>query len=415
MKRTRPAGSGSTITPVRTPGAAWAQLTLATLFFFIGFWAWSLIGPLGPSYATDLGLSPGALSLLVAVPVLVGSLGRIPVGALTDKLGGRLVFAIVLFATIAPVLFVGAVNSYPLLLIGGLFLGIGGTVFATGVPFVNGWFPPQSRGTAVGVFGAGMAGTAFSAFFTPRMVNEFGRFQTHLIVAIALAVCGVLALLFARNAASWKPATESAMPRIKSALKLKVTWQMMVLYAVTFGGFVAFSTYLPTLLKSEYGFSITDAGARTAGFALAAVIGRPVGGWLSDKFHPRTVLMTSLAITGVLAIAAAFSPKPDIGTAVVYVPLAFGLGLGTGAVFAFITKLVEPSRVGTVTGLVGAAGGLGGYFPPLVMGLIYGLTGSYDIGLMLLSDVAFAALVFTWLAFRGPKDAPLPRSLPANP
>ncbi|MFF0573355.1 MFS transporter [Streptosporangium saharense] len=375
------------------------NLALATTAFAVTFWAWNLIGPLAGSYSGQLGLSPPQTSLLVAIPVLVGSLGRIPVGVLTDKLGGRVMFAAVCFVTIVPVLGVGLSDSYGWLLLWGFLLGLGGTSFAVGIPFVNAWYRPERRGFATGVFGMGMGGTAVSAFLTPRLVESFGRTQTHVLMAVLLAVMGVVILLFSRDSPEWRPATTSALPRIREAVKIKATWQCAFLYAVCFGGFVAFSTYLPTLLQVVYGYTQTDAGLRDAGFSLAAVFARPVGGTLSDRIGAARVLLVSFAGTAIMAVVLAFEPPPEIPAGLCFVLMALFLGLGTGGVFALVAKLVEPSRVGTVTGLVGAAGGLGGYFPPLVMGVVYSVTQAYTIGYLLLALTALAALFYTGKAF----------------
>ncbi|WP_067826811.1 MFS transporter [Nocardia inohanensis] len=371
------------------------NLTLATAAFALTFWAWNLIGPLSSSYTKDLDLSPGQTSLLVATPVLVGSLGRIPAGVLTDKFGGRLMFAVICFLSIIPTLLVGWSNSYGALILWGFFLGIAGTSFAVGIPFVNGWYEPARRGFATGVFGAGMGGTALSALLTPRLVDHLGRAQTHILMAVALAVMGVVMLMFSRNAPSWQPATEPALPRIRDALQLKATWQGALLYAVAFGGFVAFSTYLPTVLKNVYEFAQSDAGLRTAGFSIAGVLARPLGGILSDKIGPVRVLTIAFAGTAVMAVVLGFEPAPEIPAGASLILMAFFLGLGTGGVFALIAKLVDPAKVGTVTGLVGAAGGLGGYFPPLVMGLVYSSRGDYTVGYLLLALTAAAALLYT--------------------
>ncbi|WP_067711039.1 MFS transporter [Nocardia yamanashiensis] len=311
------------------------NLTLATAAFALTFWAWNLIGPLSSSYTKDLGLSPGQTSLLVATPVLVGSLGRIPAGVLTDKFGGRLMFAIICFLSIVPTLLVGWSDSYGALILWGFFLGIAGTSFAVGIPFVNGWYEPARRGFATGVFGAGMGGTALSALLTPRLVDHLGRAQTHILMAVALANMGVVMLAFARNAPGWRPATEPALPRIRDALRLKATWQGALLYAVAFAG------------------------------------------------------------TAVMAVVLGFEPPPEIPAGLSLIVMAFFLGLGTGGVFALIAELVDPAQVGTVTGLVGVAGGLGGYFPPLVMGLVYSSRGDYTVGYLLLALTAAAALLYT--------------------
>jgi NNP family nitrate/nitrite transporter-like MFS transporter len=180
---------------------------------------------------------------------------------------------------------------------------------------------------------------------------------------------------------------------------------MAFLYAVTFGGFVAFSTYLPTYLKDVYDFDLTAAGTRTAGFAIAAVIARPIGGVLSDRIGAPRVVAISLAGATLLAIVIALQPPPELAAGSSFVLMAFALGLGTGGVFAWLARRAPAERVGSVTGIVGAAGGLGGYFPPLVMGLTYDETAhSYTVGLVLLSVTAVAALVFTLALSRKSAD-----------
>ncbi|HKR50787.1 MAG TPA: MFS transporter [Pseudonocardiaceae bacterium] len=385
------------------PGAdARRNLALATWTFVINFWAWNLIAPLASRHAEQLSLSSTQESLLVATPVLVGSLGRIPVGALTDRYGGRVMLALVSVASIAPVLavaFAGSVGSYPLLLVFGFFLGIAGTTFAVGIPFVNAWYEPGRRGFATGVFGAGMGGTALSAFFTPRLVTWFGYVVTYVIVAVALAVTAVIVLALARDAPGWAPTLSPVIPKLAAAARLRETWEMSCLYAITFGGFVAFSTYLPTYLKVVYGFTLTEAGTRSAGFALAAVIARPIGGILSDRLCPKPVVLASLAGAAVMAVVVAAQPAPEIPAGLTFLAMAFVLGIGTGGVFAWVAQRVPAERIGAVTGIVGAAGGLGGFFPQLVMGATYNQVGNnYTVGLALLCVTAAVAFVVTLVA-----------------
>jgi MFS transporter, NNP family, nitrate/nitrite transporter len=383
------------------------NLALAAWVFAITFWAWNLIGPLAVRYAGELSLSATQKSLLIATPVLVGAVGRVPAGALADRFGGRLVMAMICFVSIVPVLLVawaGTRGSFAMLIGFGFLLGLAGTSFAAGIPFVNAWYEPSRRGFATGVFGVGMGGTALSSFFTPRFVGWFGYVPTHVIIAVALAITGTLVLLFAHNAPAWKPSTESVLPKLRAAARLAVTWQMSFLYAVTFGGFVAFSTYLPTYLKDVYDFDLSGAGTRTAGFAIAAVIARPIGGILSDRVHPKTVVLISLAGAAGSAAVMAFQPAPEIPAGLDFVAMAFFLGLGAGGVFAWVARRSPIDKVGSVTGIVGAAGGLGGYFPPLVMGATFdAATGSYTIGLVLL--VITALIAFTYASLRLPRDA----------
>nr|WP_165609782.1 nitrate/nitrite transporter [Mycolicibacterium peregrinum] len=377
------------------------NLALATWVSAINFWAWNMIGPLSTTYAGDMKLSATQASMLVATPILVGSLGRIAVGSLTDRYGGRTMFLAVTLASIVPVLAVGAAGearSYPMLLVCGFFLGIAGTIFAVGIPFANNWYEPSRRGYATGVFGMGMVGTALSAFFTPRFVRWFGLFPTHLIIAAALALTAVLCIVVMRNSPAFQPNTDPVLPKLKSALKLPVTWEMSFLYAVVFGGFVAFSNYLPTYIKNVYEFSSVEAGSRTAGFALAAVLARPIGGALSDRIPPKYVVLTSFAGTAVLAFIAMFQPPPDVWSAATFIGLAIFLGIGTGGVFAWVARRSPAKEVGSVTGIVAAAGGLGGYFPPLVMGATYdAVDHDYSVGLVLLVATALVAFGYTAL------------------
>jgi len=392
--------------PTRTLTGQGRNLALATFAFAVTFWAWNLIGPLGVRYTAQMHLSSSQKALLVATPVLVGSLGRIPVGALTDRYGGRIMFPALTMLTVPFVLLValaGNLESYGLMLVFGFFLGVAGTTFAVGVPFVNAWYQADRRGFATGVFGAGMGGTALSSALTPRMVGWFGYTLTHIIIAALLVLTAGLCWIAMRNSPAWKPNTDPVVPKLSAALRLPVTWQMSLLYAVAFGGFVAFSTYLPTFLKDVYSFDLTAAGTRTAGFAVAAVIARPIGGVLSDRIGPRAVVSISMAGTAVLAAVLAFEPPLELPAGGAFVSIAFFLGLGTGGVFAWVARLAPPARVGSVTGLVGAAGGLGGYFPPLVLGATYGAVfDHYGFGLMLLCVVALGALVF---ALVGVKEA----------
>ena len=272
--------------PTATKGRPGLMLGLATLGFALNFWAWALLSPLAVSFTTALHLTPFQQSLLVAVPVVVGSLGRIPVGALTDRFGGRVMFPIISLVTSVPVLYLGLVRPlHPgaLLLVGGFFLGIAGTAFAVGVPFVNAWFPPERRGFAVGVFGAGMGGTAISALTTVKLVNAHTTSTPFVITAVVLTVYGVVAALVLRDAPGRVVPTEALVRRLGGAARLRITWQAAALYAIGFGGYVAFSVYLPTYLKNAYGLTPADASNRMAGFVVVAVIMRPVGGWLSDR------------------------------------------------------------------------------------------------------------------------------------
>jgi NNP family nitrate/nitrite transporter-like MFS transporter len=399
--------SGGQTTSARPGGSGTASrslmLFLAMAGFALNFWAWALLSPLAPRYKEQLHLSGSQQALLVAVPVLVGSLGRIPVGALTDRFGGRVMFPIVSLTTIVPVLFLGLFGQHSLgaLLVGGFFLGIGGTAFAIGVPFVNAWFPPERRGFAIGVFGMGMGGTAISALTTVKLVTNVGEAAPFLLTAAALAVYAVVAWLLLRDAPGRVVPTSSVVTRLTAVARLAVTWQAMILYAIAFGGYVAFSVYLPAYLRTGYGLEQADAANRMAGFVLLAVVMRPVGGWLSDRYGPISVLAVVFTVVAIGAAVQATTPDlMPLGT-IAFLSMAAALGAGSGATFAFVALTAPPTQVGSVTGLVGAAGGLGGFVPPLVMGAVYSSRGSYGLGLALLALVALGCLVLTLTAARG--------------
>ena len=384
------------------------NLLLATVASAAGFWAWTIIGPLSKRYAEQMELDATRTAVLVAMPILVGAVCRVPVGALTDRYGGRVMFTVILGITAPLVLLTGLVGrtgNYGLLVVVAFFLGIAGTVFAIGIPFCSAWYESHRKGFATGVFGAGMVGTAVSAFLTPRLVAGIGYLGTHVAIAVVVAVMALVCGLLLRDSpvhAAKVP--QPVLPRIKHAFTLLVTWQLCFLYGVVFGAFVAFSNYLPTYLDNVYGWDATAAGTRTAGFALAAVVARPVGGILADRFGPRLITLTSFAGTAALAVVVAFQPGEERVYGATFLLMALFLGLGTGGVFAWVGRAAPAKDVGTVGGIIAAAGGLGGYFPPLVMGATYDAeNNSYFVGLMLLAVFAVAALVLALTVRNGGK------------
>lgn len=341
------------------------------------------------------------------MPILVGSVARIPVGALTDRYGGRIMFTIILGVTAPLVLLtgiVGQLENFPFLVVIAFFLGIAGTVFAIGIPFCSAWYDRTRKGFATGVFGAGMVGTAVSAFFTPRLVEAAGYMGAHIIIAAVVAVMALLSWLILRESPAWSAPTEPVLPKITHAFTLRATWQLCFLYGVVFGAFVAFSNYLPTYLGNVYDYDATAAGTRTAGFAVAAVIARPIGGTIADKVGPKLVTLASLAGTVVLAVIVALRPEEERVYGTAFILMALFLGLGTGGVFAWVGRAAQAQDVGTIGGIIAAAGGLGGYFPPLVMGATYDPANrSYFVGLMLLAAFAAVAFLLTFTVRNGGK------------
>lgn len=358
-------------------GSANRALLLATVAFAVSFSAWSLIAPLAKKFQDTLDLSNTRTLLLTAVPVVLGSLLRIPVGALTDRVGGRIMFTVILALSAVPAALFGFVDGYGGLILVGFFLGIAGTSFAVGVPFVAGWFPKERQGFALGVYGMGNIGTAVAAFSAPAITNHWGRPTLGVVACVVLLVAAALFYVLAEN-----PPRPSVPARYADVIRAGWRlYRLALLYFVTFGGFVAMAIFLPKLLKDWFGYSLTDAGLRAAGFTVVATIARPVGGWLSDRIGATTVLVVAFVGIGINATAlAVLARNPTIvPVTIACLTLAAFLGSGNGAVFKLVPHEF-PDATGAATGIVGAAGGLGGFFPPIVMGIVKDHFDTYALG-----------------------------------
>jgi NNP family nitrate/nitrite transporter-like MFS transporter len=371
------------------------QLTLATGAFAVCFAVFGSVSAQMSELEQRLRLSEFQVGLALAVPVLLGSLGRIPLGILTDRLGGRLVFLLVMLASVPPVLIMPYVEDFPSLLLCGFFFGLPLAVFPVGIVFVNGWYPPHKQGLALGIYGAGNVGQSLAAFGAPLVVAAAGFAWGFWAFGVLTAAWLVLIFLLARNAPRTGPAkTWGDFVRPLADVR---SWVLSLYYFLTFGGFVAMSIYLPKFLRDMYQLTPLDAGFRTAGFVLLATAMRPVGGWLADCLGGRRILLwVFLAVT----VFALFMACPMMVTFTIgALGMAAAIGLGNGAVFRLVPDYF-PKAVGSVTGLVGAAGGLGGFFPPLVIGILRQSTGSFIPGFLLLCAFAALCLLICWRASR---------------
>jgi NNP family nitrate/nitrite transporter-like MFS transporter len=367
------------------------QLALALLAFTVTFYGWALLGPLGPDLQDDLGLSDVQLSIAVAVPVLLGSLMRIPMGVLTERFGGRRLFTWLLAYSIVPLVALAHFHdSFGAIIVLGFLLGFAGASFAIGVPFVNRWYPPERQGAALGIYGAGMGGTVLAGLTAPRIADAMSITAAFLFAAGLVAVVLAVWIAFARDAPV-PPRAVSIRDPIAVLGTGRRAWALVLFYFLAFGGFVAMYLYLPKLLTGVHDLSKTDAGARAAGFALLAVIGRPLGGVVSDRIGAEHVLRVCFAAVLVLALGLAAGYESMVPLTICCLTMALALGLGTGAVFKLV-PVWYPDKVGAVTGVVGAAGGLGGFFPPLVMGVVKSATGGYALGFILMALVALGCL-----------------------
>ena len=377
------------------PGSGKA-LFLSTTAFAVSFAVWGLIAALAPTFTQIYTLSATQKSVMIALPVLLGSLGRIVAGMLADRFGGKKVMAALLILAAFPAVAIGFSTTYNQLLIFGLLLGIAGTTFPVGVGFTSRWFAPEKQGTALGIYGMGNIGQSIAVFFAPVLAAQFGDWRVVFFVFAAVTlVWGIVFYLLAENDTT--TARPRSMAEMIAPLKRSSTaWILSLFYFLTFGGFVALALYMPTFLREIFNLTPTEAGARTAGFVVLATLMRPVGGSLSDKMGGARVLIFVFAAIAALSLLLSFASI--VPFTIGALGCAAALGLGNGAVFKLVPQYF-PKETGTVTGLVGAFGGLGGFFPPIELGLVKDATGSYVIGFGLLSAFAIVCLAVNYFSF----------------
>ncbi|MCM3734440.1 NarK/NasA family nitrate transporter [Bacillus cytotoxicus] len=370
------------------------QLVLQTSNLILGFMVWVILSSLMPFIKADIALTAGQISLVTAVPVILGSILRIPIGYWTNRYGARKLFFISFIILLFPVSYISMATSVLDLIIGGLFAGIGGAVFSVGVTSLLKYYPKEKHGFVNGMYGIGNIGTAVTSFLAPVLATSFGwrtTVQMYLILLAAFALANFL--LGDRNE---KKVNTPLIEQIKGVYKNEKLWFLCIFYFLTFGSFVAFTVYLPNFLVSHFGLAKVDAGLRTAGFIALATAMRPIGGWLGDKFNPFKILIfvfTGLTLAGIIL---SFMPKMNVYTFGCLL-VAFCAGTGNGTIFKLVPMYFS-KQAGIVNGLVSALGGLGGFFPPLILTLLFQLTGHYAIGFMALSEVALACLIITvWM------------------
>lgn len=364
------------------------QLILGTGAFALCFAVFGSVSAMMPVLKKQFHLAPIQASIAMSIPVLLGSLGRIPLGLLTDRFGGRKVFTATMALSVAAALLMGKVSSYPQLLLFGFFTGIALASFSIGVAFVSGWYSADRQGFALGVYGAGNIGQSLAAFGAPLLFAWSGFRNTFWTFAGLLAVWAIFFLAFARDAP--RSAPPKSLAQMMNPLSSKMSWVLSFFYFLTFGGFVAMGIYLPMFLTEIFKLTPQDAGMRTAGFILLATAMRPFGGWLSDRVGGFTILFWIFPF--VTAMALLLTQSTMVSFTIGALGMAAAIGLGNGAVFKLVPEYF-PNSVGAVTGLVGAMGGLGGFFPPLALGIIRQQTGSFFWGFVLLAIFALICLL----------------------
>jgi NNP family nitrate/nitrite transporter-like MFS transporter len=389
------------LTALRRTGHA-PSLVAALLHFDVSFMAWVLLGALGAYIGDDLGLSASAKGLMVAVPMLAAAFFRVLLGLLGDRYGPRRVgLCSMAFVVVALVLGWLAATSYGAVLGVGVLLGVAGSSFAISLPLAGRHYPPRHQGLAMGIAGAGNSGTVLTTLAAPRLAEHVGW---HAVFGLALIpVAGVWAAFALLAKEPPAPERPVRVRDLRAIAQERDAWRLCGLYAVTFGSFVGLASFLPIFFHDQYGLSKVDAATIVAvGGALGSLL-RPLGGALADR-HGGTTVLT--AVFGVGAALLLFSSAlPALGAVAVAFALAMGtFGIGNGAVFQLVGMRYR-ERIGVLTGLVGAAGGLGGFFLPTILGTARDAFGSYGPGIGAIAAVAAAALCGT-LVVRGTWIAP---------
>jgi MFS transporter, NNP family, nitrate/nitrite transporter len=353
-------------------------LIAALLYFDVSFMAWVLLGPLAPFLREDIGLSATQQGLLVAIPLLGGSLFRPLFGALGDRIGGRRTGLLGLALTLVPLVIAwqgspGLGTLYVL----AFFLGIAGASFAVALPLASRWYPPEYQGLVMGIAGAGNSGSLIATLFAPRLAERFGWANTFGLMILPVLAVAIMFALLAKD--SPRRITAPRWRDYAALLREPDTLWFAFLYSLTFGGFVGFTSFLTTFFHEQYQVTRVSAGDFTTIVVVSGSVLRPIGGWLSDRIGGYRLLLVLL-----LAIAACFvgiSALPPLSAVVAMLFVGVGLlGMGNGAVFQLVPQRFA-DRLGIVTGIVGAAGGLGGFFLPSMLGIAKDVTGSYAAGL----------------------------------
>ena len=415
-----------------TRGQQNGALGMSTFAFTVCFAVWTIFSIIGVRIQTDLGLSDTQFGLLVATPILTGSLSRIFLGIWADQYGGRRVFALVMLASSVAVWLLSTVTTYEWFLVAALGVGLAGGSFAVGITYVSKWFPPEKQGTALGIFGVGNFGAAVTSFGAPFLLVAFGWEQTAQIYAVVLAVAAVLFFIFtkedpallARRAKGQKP--KSAWLELEPLKNVQV-WRFALYYFFVFGAFVALALWLPRYMIGVYGLDIRTAGVLAAFYAVPASLFRAYGGHLSDKYGARTVMYWTFGVAAICTFMLSY-PNTDyvihgisgpisFSTEMGLVPfvitvfiLGFFMSLGKAAVYKHI-PVYYPDNVGSVGGLVGMIGGLGGFILPITFGVMNDLTGVWTSCFMLLFLITAVALLWMHFSVRAMEKAALGKEL----
>ncbi len=393
---------------------ALSVLIVSTLAFTVCFMVWMMFGVIGIPLKKQLGLTATQFGLLTATPVLTGSLVRVPLGIWTDRFGGRIVLFITMLLCVVPIYLLSHATQYWHFLVLGLFVGLAGGSFSVGTPYVARWFPREKQGFAMGVFGAGNSGAAVNKFVAPALVVAFGwAMVPQVYAAIMLGAALVFWLGSASDPAHLVPAAKGGFTAQLKALKDPRVLKYCQYYSIVFGGYVGLSLWMVQYYVGEYGLDIRVAALLAACFSLPGGVLRAIGGWLSDKHGAHQVTWWVLWVSWICLFLLSY-PQTDFTILTVNGPQTFHIGLNVytftaimavlGVAFAFgkasVFKYISddyPSNIGTISGIVGLAGGMGGFVLPIMFGYLLDLTGVRSSAFMLLYGVVWVSLI--WMYF----------------
>jgi len=391
---------------------SWAVVGMSTLSFTVCFMVWMMFAVIGIPIKETLGLNETQFGILIAMPVLTGSLFRLPIGILTDIYGGRVVFMGLMMSTIIPIWLVSAGTEYWHYLVTGLFVGLAGASFTVGIAYVARWFPKNQQGTAMGIFGAGNVGAALTKLIAPSIVVAYGWAMVPKVYAVLMTVMAIAFWLFTYDDPAHKSNKKFSIAKELEALKDPVIWKLCQYYSIVFGGYVALALWMTKYYIAEYGFDLKTAALLAACFSLPGGILRAMGGYFSDKHGAHTVtwwvLWVSLACLFFLSYPQTQLSIMTVNGAVdfhiglnstVFTILMFTIGvafaIGKASVFKYISDDYT-HNIGVISGIVGLAGGMGGFFLPIMFGALVDVTGVRSSVFMLMFGVVWVSLAWMY-------------------
>ncbi len=399
---------------------AWSVVIASTLAFTVCFMIWMMFAVIGIPIKNDLGLNETQFGILVATPVLTGSLIRLPLGMWTDKFGGRIVFFVLMLSTVIPIWMISRATTFVEFLVTGLFVGVAGGSFTVGIAYCARWFPKHQQGLAMGIFGVGNTGAAVTKLVAPAIVVAWGWAMVPQVYAVLMLAGAVLFWFFTYTDHNHKVGKSVTVREQLAALKDPKVWRYSQYYSIVFGGYVALSLWMVKYYITEYGFDIKVAALFAAAFSIPGGVLRAIGGWFSDKYGAHTVTWWVLWISLVCLFFLSY-PQTDFTIHTVTGPVTFHIGLnaivftailftmgvafaiGKASVFKYISD-DYPHNIGVISGIVGLAGGLGGFIMPIMFGALVDLTGIRSSSFMLMFGVVWTSLMWMYWTEVRPLD-----------